>query len=118
MNLDSDGEGLSFGILQWAQNRGSLYRLLKVLADANREKFDHLLAANDPGTAQELLNKTENGGKALLLWDGDWPRRFFYTGRDLDFQKGGETGSDFPLGLARLLGLVLGLGRRGRLEGS
>jgi hypothetical protein len=47
----------------------------------------HLLAANDPGTAQELLNKTENGGKALPLWDGDWPRRFFYTGRDLDFQK-------------------------------
>ena len=46
-----------------------------------------LLAANDPGTAQELLNKTENGGKALPLWDGDWPRRFFYTGRDLDFQK-------------------------------
>ena len=87
MNLDSDGEGLSFGILQWAQNRGSLYRLLKALADANREKFDHLLAANDPGTAQELLNKTENGGKALPLWDGDWPRRFFYTGRDLDFQK-------------------------------
>ena len=46
-----------------------------------------LLAANDPGTAQELLNKTENGGKALPLWDGDWPRRFFYTGSDLDFQK-------------------------------
>ena len=47
----------------------------------------HLLPANDPGTAQKLLNKTENRGKALPLWDGDWPRRFFYTGRDLNFQK-------------------------------
>ena len=47
----------------------------------------HLLPANDPGTEQELLNKTENVGKALPLCDGDWPRRFFYTGRDLDFQK-------------------------------
>ncbi len=53
----------------------------------NRRLRRHLLAPNDPGTAQELLNKTENGGKALSLWDGDWPRRFFYTGRDLDFQK-------------------------------
>jgi hypothetical protein len=46
-----------------------------------------LLATDDPGTAQDLLNKPENGGKALPSWDGDWPRRFFYTGRDLDFQK-------------------------------
>ena len=43
----------------------------------DRHRRLRLLAANDPGTAQELLNKTENGGKALPLWDGDWPRRFF-----------------------------------------
>lgn len=87
MNLDSDGEGLSFGILQWAQDPGSLYRLLKAMAEANGEKFTHILAADDPNLAQELLEKTREGGKKLPLWNGAWPRRFFYAGRDLEFQK-------------------------------
>jgi hypothetical protein len=87
MNLDSDHEGLSFGILQWAQNPGSLYRLLKALAVAHWDKFAHILAADDPKLAQELLEKTKEGGKELPLWDGDWPRRFFHAGRDLEFQK-------------------------------
>jgi hypothetical protein len=87
MNLDSDGEGLSFGILQWAQNPGSLYRMLKAMAEAHREKFVHILAADDLTLARELLEKTKEGGKELPLWTGDWPRRFFYAGRDLEFQK-------------------------------
>ena len=88
MNLDSDGEGLSFGILQWAQDPGSLYRLLKALAEAQGEKFAHILAADDPNMAQELLEKTKEGGKEPPLWDGDWPRRFFYAGRViLNFRK-------------------------------
>ena len=87
MNLDSDGEGLSFGILQWAQNPGSLHRLLKAFAEAHWEKFAHILAADDLNLAQELLEKTKRKGKKLPLWNGAWPRRFFYAGRDLEFQK-------------------------------
>ena len=68
----------------WVPDPGRAWASAQVL---DRRLRLLLLAANDPGTAQELLNKTENGGKALPLWDGDWPRRFFYTGRDLDFQK-------------------------------
>ena len=76
LQLNADGEGLSWGILQWAQRPGSLYLPLAACQAANPEKFTRIWGDGDPGLAQELLAKTRAGGKRLPLWQGPWPLRF------------------------------------------
>jgi hypothetical protein len=87
LQLNADGAGLSFGILQWAQRPGSLYNLLQALNAAQPMKFVQLLADGDPQVARDLLAQTQGGGKRLPLWQGEWPRRFWTCGRDLECQK-------------------------------
>lgn len=85
--LNGDGEGLSFGVLQWAQGPGSLQTLLQALNGANGAKFIDIFGDGDPGTAQNLLAKTRGRGKNLALWLDPWPLRFWLAGRDLEFQR-------------------------------
>jgi hypothetical protein len=87
LQLNADGDGLSFGLLQWAQNPGSLGELLAALHQARAAKFLAILGDGDPDTALELLSNTRGWGKRLALWQGEWPLRFWRAGRDLDLQK-------------------------------
>lgn len=87
LQLDGDGAGLSFGILQWAQGPGSLQPLLQAFHSANEPKFIEILGDRDPLAARDLLAKTRGRGKKLPLWQGPWPRRFWLAGRDLEFQR-------------------------------
>ncbi|HEX9883936.1 MAG TPA: peptidoglycan-binding domain-containing protein, partial [Desulfobaccales bacterium] len=87
LQLDGDGAGLSFGILQWAQGPGSLQPLLQAFHSANEPKFIEILGDRDPLAARDLLAKTRGRGKKLPLWQGPWPRRFWLAGRDLEFQQ-------------------------------
>jgi hypothetical protein len=87
LQLNGDGAGLSFGILQWAQGPGSLQTLLQALNAADGAKFVKIFGAGDPGEAQILLAKTRGPGKKLALWLDPWPRRFWLAGRDLEFQR-------------------------------
>lgn len=87
LQLNRDGEGLSFGILQWAQNPGSLYPLLEACRQACEDKFIQILGEGDPELARELLTQTRGRGKKLALWQGPWPWRFWQAGRDLEFQR-------------------------------
>jgi hypothetical protein len=87
MQLNRDGEGLSFGILQWAQKPGSLYALLQASQEACPEKFTRILGGGDPEAAGNLLAGTRGGGKRLALWQGEWAQRFWLAGRDPELQR-------------------------------
>lgn len=87
LQLNGDGEGLSFGILQWAQKPGSLYALLLACYQANGGKFTQILGSGNQEVARELLAKTQGGGKQLALWQGEWARRFWLAGRDPELQR-------------------------------
>lgn len=87
LNLNVDGAGLSFGILQWAQNPGSLYRLLSAMEKADRKKFVEILGEGSEQVATELLSKTRGGGKRLPLWNQVWAARFKKAGQDPELQR-------------------------------
>ncbi len=87
LQLNGDGEGLSFGILQWAQRPGSLQPLLQACYGADEAKFVAIFGDRAPWPALDLLEKTRGGGKKLALWEGPWPLRFWRAGRDLEFQQ-------------------------------
>jgi hypothetical protein len=87
LQLNGDGAGLSFGLLQWAQGPGSLQPLLQAWQQANQEKFVAILGEGDPEVALDLLGKTRGPGKKLALWLSPWPLRFWLAGRDLEFQQ-------------------------------
>ncbi len=87
LQLNGDGAGLSFGLLQWAQGPGSLHPLLQDLHRADAAKIVHIFGEGDPDPARELLEKTRSRGKRLALWRGPWPLRFWLAGRDREFQK-------------------------------
>jgi hypothetical protein len=87
LQLNGDGAGLSFGVLQWAQGPGSLQPLLQAFNSANEPKFIEILGDRDPPAARDLLAKTQGRGKKLALWQEPWPWRFWLAGRDLEFQQ-------------------------------
>ena len=87
LNKDVDGEGLSFGYIQWCQNKGSLYGLLKAMDRADHDKFVEFLGDGSEEAADELLQATKNGGKQLPLWESPWAERFLQAGRDIAFQR-------------------------------
>jgi len=75
LNLNTDGAGLSFGILQWAQRPGGLAELLTALHDAGSALFLEILGAADPGLAAQLLNHVQkaNGGWTHVRPGIKWP---------------------------------------------
>ena len=82
LNLNSDGAGLSFGILQWAQKPGTLGGLLTAMYQADPDRF---VATFGPAWS-ELLQATTAGSLApvggVVLWKEPWIGRFRAAGRD------------------------------------
>lgn len=82
LNLNLDGAGLSFGIIQWAQKPGNLGVLLAEMQRADPARF-----ATTFGPAwRELLAVTSAGSLApvagAVLWHEPWVSRFRAAGRD------------------------------------
>ena len=86
LNLNSDGAGLSFGMLQWAQEPGSLGVLLQAMYRADPARFQ----ATFGPAHRELVKVTLQGSLApvggALLWKQPWVDRFTQAGRDPVFQ--------------------------------
>lgn len=82
LNLNADGAGLSFGILQWAQKPGGLGVLLRAMHDEEPERFLRTFGPHAP----ELLATTARGSLApvggAVLWAEPWVSRFRAAGRD------------------------------------
>ena len=64
LNLNTDGAGLSFGLIQWAQRPGRLAEIVNAFCQAGSEDFARIFGAGDLPTAQMLLAHTRkpNGG--------------------------------------------------------
>ena len=81
LNRNTDGAGLSFGILQWAQKPGSLGALLVAMQQADPEAFARIFGAS----WQKLLTTTKSGSLAPVggevLWKRPWTTRFKEAGQ-------------------------------------
>ena len=81
LNRNTDGAGLSFGILQWAQKPGSLGALLVAMQQADPEAFARIFGAS----WQKLLTTTKSGSLASVggevLWKRPWTTRFKEAGQ-------------------------------------
>ncbi len=82
LNLNLDGAGLSFGIIQWAQKVGNLGVLLAEMHRTDPERF---VATFGPHW-RELLQVTAASSLApvggTVLWREPWVGRFKAAGRD------------------------------------
>jgi len=64
LNLNTDGAGLSFGLIQWAQRPGRLSEILTAFSQADGDQFTQIFGAGDAQLAQALIAHTRrsNGG--------------------------------------------------------
>lgn len=99
LNLNTDGAGLSYGIIQWAQKPGRLSELLRAFSLANRDLFVHVFGDGDAALADALLLhvgkphggvNTSNGAAlnpGFNLVEPPWTHRFDKATRERVFQK-------------------------------
>lgn len=66
LNRNTDGAGLSFGLIQWAQRPGRLADILKAFRDAERDSFVNIFGAGNAAVAADLITHVsrKNGGVA------------------------------------------------------
>jgi hypothetical protein len=93
LNLNTDRQGLSFGIIQWAQRPGRLHEILKAFQDEELAVFEEL--GGSPGLV--AWTARPNGGvdpatgvalqSAWSLVDEPWKGRFAGMGRRSELQK-------------------------------
>lgn len=87
VNRNTDGAGLSFGILQWAQRTGDLGNLLAAMYGADSSAFRKVFGS----AAFDLLDTTRRGSlgpvDGAVLWKAPWVERFVRAGRYRPFQR-------------------------------
>ena len=87
LNLNTDGAGLSFGLIQWAQRPGRLAEILTASEAADPAQFTAIFGAGDAAVAGGLLThvRQPNGGvdsaggstdPAFNLTSAPWTSRF------------------------------------------
>ena len=79
-NPNDNGAGVSFGLIQFNQQKGSLPGLLQRMNDANPEKFRNIFGAD----ADRLTD--ENWVRNANLSTPEWRERFKAAGADPEFQ--------------------------------
>ncbi len=99
LNLNTDGAGLSFGLIQWAQRPGRLTDILEAFEKAFPEDFVRIFAGGDADLATRLRAhvKKKSGGvdpatgrtidPEFDLIAGRWPERFQQAALHLPFQR-------------------------------
>ncbi len=104
-----DGNGVSYGILQWTQKSGSLGRLLRAMADADAAAFARIFGAS----WQKVLEVTALGSfdpvDGAVLWAEPWASRFAEAGRWPAFQSVQvrvASSSEYMTGAVRIADLL------------
>lgn len=99
LNLNTDGAGLSFGLIQWAQRPGRLADIVHAFCRAGSEDFARIFGEGNPATSQALLAhvRKPNGGvhsangettdPAFDLIHEPWVSRFHIAAAFVPFQK-------------------------------
>lgn len=99
MNLNTDGAGLSYGLIQWAQKPGRLAEIVNAFCEADAGQFVRIFGEGDAGLAQGLiahLRKScggvdETSGRTSRakfdLVNEPWVRRFQAAALFVPFQR-------------------------------
>ena len=116
INANTDGAGLSYGIIQWAQKKGGLGKLLLSLQASDPEAFASIFGI----PWRELLQSTNASSESarmapvggVLLWREPWLSRFRLAGRHPPFTEAqwnmalNDVHMTSALKAARMLGLT------------
>lgn len=104
-----DGQGVSYGILQWTQKGGGLGRVLARMYDTDPIQFRSIFGP----ASDELLAKTAAASlepvAGVELWKDPWLGRFDQAGRYVPFQRAQdiEAGdSDYLKAAVQIAGLL------------
>lgn len=82
-----DGNGVSYGILQWTQKSGSLGRLLRAMAAADPAAFARLFGASWAKVLDVTGRASLEAVDGVVLWAEPWVSRFVAAGRWPAFQQ-------------------------------
>lgn len=82
-----DGNGVSYGILQWTQKSGSLGRLLKAMALADPVAFARFFGPASPQLLAVTARASLEAVDGAVLWAEPWVSRFVAAGRWPAFQQ-------------------------------
>jgi hypothetical protein len=106
-----DGNGVSYGILQWTQKSGSLGRLLRAMAAADPIAFGRFFGASWAKLLEVTGRSSLEAVDGVSLWAEPWVSRFNAAGRWPAFQQVQSrvaAESEYMAGaveIARLLGV-------------
>ncbi|MDP2309942.1 MAG: hypothetical protein Q8P18_28245 [Pseudomonadota bacterium] len=106
-----DGNGVSYGILQWTQKSGSLGRLLRAMAAADPVAFRRFFGASWAKLLDVTGRASMEAVDGVVLWAEPWVSRFTTAGRWPAFQQvqaRDAAESEYMAGaveIARLLGV-------------
>ena len=82
-----DGNGVSYGILQWTQKSGSLGRLLRGMAAADPVAFGRFFGASWAKLLEVTARASLESVDGAVLWAEPWVSRFNAAGRWPAFQQ-------------------------------
>lgn len=91
INADRDSQGLSWGMIQWSQNTGSLGALLQRMNTKDPVAFLYIFGSGKPEVVNELLVSTASRGKRKVsgydLWSPYWTSKFTAASQHPAFQE-------------------------------
>ena len=89
-NRNTDGAGLSYGLLQWTQKSGNLGLLLKRLEKTDTAAFHSFFGVHAPQLLLVTNARTASGRLApvggMVLWQEPWTSKFKVAGKYRPFQ--------------------------------
>ena len=85
-NRNTDGQGLSYGLLQWTQRSGSLGKLLASMNAADPAAFARTFGPDAALLLKTTSSPTEAVRMSLPLWSEPWTGRFTAAGHVRAFQ--------------------------------
>ncbi len=110
-NRNTDGQGLSYGLLQWTQRSGALGRLLARMNAADPAAFAQTFGPDAGLLLQTTSSANEAVRMSLPLWQEPWTSRFTAAGHVRVFQlaqaEAAKTGASWQaaLDIAEIFGV-------------
>ncbi len=110
-NRNTDGQGLSYGLLQWTQRSGALGKLLAKMNTADPVTFAATFGLDAGLLLQTTRSPTEAVRMSLPLWQEPWTSRFTAAGHVRAFQlaqaEAAKTGASWQaaLDIAEIFGV-------------
>ena len=110
-NRNTDGQGLSYGLLQWTQRSGALGKLLASMNAADPAAFARTFGPDAALLLKTTSSPTEAVRMSLPLWSEPWTGRFTAAGHVRGFQlvqaEAAATGASWQatLAIAQIFGV-------------